>query len=195
MKLIVGLGNPGPKYSLNRHNIGFMALDALARGAGVPDSQWKSEHKALTLKLRVDSESFLLVKPQTYMNLSGESVAPLMKYYNLTLDDLLVVHDEVDLPYGKLKFQRRRSPGGNNGIKSIHHMLGTDDYVRMRVGVGRPTNSHMSVADWVLQNFSDDEMKFMPDYLEMIGDAIESFIVQGFEKSATAYNSRYLIEN
>ena len=172
-----------------------MALDAFALGAGVSENQWKSEHKALTVKLRMESESFLLVKPQTYMNLSGESVAPLMKYYDVHLDELLILHDEVDLPYGKLKFQRRRSPGGNNGIKSIHHLLGTDDYVRMRIGVSRPPNTKMSVADWVLQDFSNEEMKWMPDYLEMIGDGIESFITQGYEKSATAFNSRSLIEN
>ncbi|NCN40690.1 aminoacyl-tRNA hydrolase [bacterium] len=192
MKLIVGLGNPGSKYALNRHNIGFMALDAFAIGAGVTESQWKNEHKALTFKMRLGSESFLLSKPQTFMNLSGESVAPLMNYYNITLDELLIVHDEVDLPYGKMKFQRRRSPGGNNGIKSTHQHLGTDDYCRLRVGVGRPSNSKMSVADWVLQDFSKEEMKLMPDYLEVIGDAIESFVTMGFEKSATAFNSRQL---
>lgn len=194
MKVVVGLGNPGPKYALNRHNIGFMALDAFARGAGAPENQWKSEHKALTLKLRIEGEAFLFVKPQTYMNLSGESVAPLMKYYDIHLDDLLVIHDEVDLPFGKIKFQRRRSAGGNNGIKSIHHLLGTDDYVRMRIGVGRPPHPKMSVADWVLQNFSQQEMDLMGEYLDLIGDGIESFILKGFEKSATAFNNRSLIE-
>lgn len=194
MKLIVGLGNPGAKYALNRHNIGFMALDAYARSAGAFENQWKSEQKALTLKLRLKDENLLLVKPQTYMNLSGESVAPLMKYYDLDLNDLIVIHDEVDLPYGKIKFQRKRSPGGNNGIKSIHHLLGTDDYVRMRVGVDRPPNPKMNMADWVLQNFSDEEMKWMPDYLEMISDGIDSFATQGYEKTATAFNSRQLKE-
>ncbi len=194
MKVVVGLGNPGPKYALNRHNIGFMALDAFARGAGAPENQWKSEHKALTLKLRIEGEAFLFVKPQTYMNLSGESVAPLMKYYDIHLDDLLVIHDEVDLPFGKIKFQRRRSAGGNNGIKSIHHLLGTDDYVRMRIGVGRPPHPKMSVADWVLQNFSQEEMDRMGEYLDLIGDGVESFILKGFEKSATAFNNRSLIE-
>jgi peptidyl-tRNA hydrolase, PTH1 family len=128
------------------------------------------------------------------MNLSGESVAPLMKYYDVQLNDLLVVHDEVDLPFGKMKFQRKRSPGGNNGIKSIHQMLGTDDYIRLRVGVDRPPNPKMNMADWVLQNFSDEEMKWMPDYLDLIGDAIESFVNVGFEKSATAFNARQLKE-
>lgn len=194
MKLIVGLGNPGGKYSLNRHNIGFMALDAFALGAGVSENQWKSEQKAHTLKLRIDGESCLFVKPQTFMNLSGESVAPLMKYYDVHLDDLLVIHDEVDLPFGKIKFQRRRSAGGNNGIKSIHHMLGTDDYVRLRVGVDRPSHSKMNLADWVLQNFSDQEMASMTDYLSLIGDGIESFVTKGFEKSATAFNNRSLTE-
>lgn len=192
MKLIVGLGNPGGKYALNRHNIGFMALDAFAMSAGGASVQWKNEHKALTLKVRAETDSFLLAKPQTFMNLSGESVAPLMSYYNITLDDLLIIHDEVDLPFGKMKFQRRRSPGGNNGIKSTHQHLGTDDYSRLRVGVGRPSNSNMSVADWVLQNFSKEEMNVMPDYLEQLCNAIESFVDLGFEKSATTFNSRQL---
>lgn len=190
MKLIVGLGNPGPKYALTRHNIGFMALDFVAESGG-SSPHWKNELKALTHK----GGSSLLVKPQTFMNLSGESVAPLLKYYNLGLDDLLVVHDEVDLPFGKMKFQRRRSAGGNNGIKSIHQHLGTDDYVRLRVGVGRPSNPHVSVADHVLQNFSSEEMGHMSDYLQMIADGVESFIKLGFEKSATAFNNRQLIED
>jgi len=192
MKLIVGLGNPGAKYALTRHNVGFMALDAFAHGAGASENQWKKEHKALTFKARMGSEAFLLAKPQTFMNLSGESVAPLMKYYDIALEDLLIIHDEVDLPFGKMKFQKKRSPGGNNGIKSTHQHLGTDDYTRLRVGVGRPSNTKMSVADWVLQNFSETEMKWMPELLDLIGDAMESFVHVGFEKSATAFNSKQL---
>jgi PTH1 family peptidyl-tRNA hydrolase len=193
MKLVVGLGNPGPKYSFNRHNIGFMALDAFAQGFGPASLSWKNEHKALTLKFAVEKEQVLLCKPQTFMNLSGESVAPLLNYYNLSLDDLIVLHDEVDLPFGRMKFQRRRSPGGNNGIKSIHHLLGTDDYVRLRLGVGRPPHPKMSMADWVLQDFSKEEMEWMPEYLEMIMDGLKSFLGSGYEKAATAFNNRALI--
>lgn len=192
MKMIAGLGNPGAKYVLTRHNIGFMALDALAGAAG-PQASWKSEHKAHTLKLRLGSESFLLVKPQTFMNLSGESIVPLMKYYEIQQKDLLVVHDEIDQPFGRMKFQIRRGAGGHNGIKSIHHHLGNDDYARLRVGVGRPSNDKMEVADWVLQNFSSEEMKSIPQFLDLIMDGIEYYIEFGFEKAATEFNSRSII--
>jgi len=170
-----------------------MALDAFAQGFGPASLSWKNEHKALTLKFAVEKEQVLLCKPQTFMNLSGESVAPLLNYYNLSLDDLIVLHDEVDLPFGRMKFQRRRSPGGNNGIKSIHHLLGTDDYVRLRLGVGRPPHPKMSMADWVLQDFSKEEMEWMPEYLEMIMDGLKSFLGSGYEKAATAFNNRALI--
>lgn len=189
MKLIAGLGNPGGKYALTRHNIGFMALDALAQSVGA-DSGWRSEQKAHTLKLKIGSESFLLVKPQTFMNLSGESIVPLMKYYDVPQTDLLVVHDEIDQPYGKLKFQIRRGAGGHNGIKSIHQHIGNDDYARLRVGVGRPSNEKMEVADYVLQNFSKEEMTSIPDFLNLIIDGIEFFVEKGFEKAASEFNNK-----
>jgi PTH1 family peptidyl-tRNA hydrolase len=137
MKLIVGLGNPGPKYLTTRHNIGFLFIDAIVMSLE-GKLQYKSEFKAETQKTKIAGEPVILCKPQTFMNLSGESVQPLLSFYNMTPDDLLVVHDEIDQPFGHLKFQTKRGHGGHNGIRNIHQMLGTDAYSRLRVGVGRP---------------------------------------------------------
>ena len=201
MKLIVGLGNPGPKYQLTRHNIGFLFIDALVEVAGGGRS-YKSEFKAETQKIKFADDHVIVCKPQTFMNLSGESVQPLLKFYNLSLSDLLVVHDEVDQPYGALKFQIKRGHGGHNGIRNIHQLLGTDDYSRLRLGVGRPpvfvddsgekTRGTMDVADWVLHNFSQEEMKNMPDFLSLAIEGTAVWIRQGLNKAATEFNNRSL---
>lgn len=199
MKLIVGLGNPGPKYQLTRHNIGFLFIDALVEAAGASRS-YKNEFKAETQKLKIADEQVIVCKPQTFMNLSGESVQPLMKFYNLALSDLLVVHDEVDQPFGAMKFQIKRGHGGHNGIRNIHQLLGSDDYARLRLGVGRPpvfvddsgdkTRATMDVADWVLQNFSREEMQKFPAFLHLAIEGAETWISQGVSKAATAFNGK-----
>lgn len=187
MKIIVGLGNPGSKYLLTRHNAGFLVIDALAQRNGAP--VFKQEHKALTSKLKIDGIDIILVKPQTYMNLSGESVVSLLNFYKLTPEDLLVVHDEVDLPFGTLKFQEKRGHGGHNGIRSIHSLLGTNEYSRLRVGINRPPHPKMSVADYALQNFSTSEQNELPDLLSLASEGVECFISHGLKKAATQYNN------
>lgn len=201
MKLIVGLGNPGPKYRLTRHNIGFLFIDALVEVSGATRS-YKSEFKAETQKIKFGDDQVIVCKPQTFMNLSGESVQPLLKFYNLAMNDLLVVHDEVDQPFGAMKFQAKRGHGGHNGIRNIHQMLGTDDYARLRLGVGRPpvfvdddgekTRGSMDVADWVLHNFSNDEMNKMPDFLSLALEGTRTWIREGINKAATEFNGRSL---
>lgn len=186
MQLIVGLGNPGAKYQLTRHNIGFMVIDSLAHINRAEN--FKKEHKALTAKIRVDGQIALLAKPQTYMNLSGESVQALMSYYNIDIDDVLVIHDEVELPYESVRFQKNRGHGGHNGIRNIHKILGSKEYKRLRLGVSRPSNPNMDVADFVLQNFSNDEMKTLPDFLSLCCESVEIYLTDGFEKAATRYN-------
>jgi len=199
VKLIVGLGNPGPKYQLTRHNIGFLFIDALVEvfsGARA----FKNEFKAETQKLPIAGEQVLLVKPQTFMNLSGESVQPLLGFYHLTPADLLVVHDEVDQPFGQLKFQTKRGHGGHNGIRNIHQMLGTDEYARLRLGVGRPpvfvnnegesVGKTMEVADWVLNNFSKAEMAKLPDFFELALQGVETWIKQGIGQASTQFNGK-----
>lgn len=201
MKLIVGLGNPGPKYQLTRHNIGFLFIDALVE-VFEGQRRYKSEFKAETQKIKMAGIPVMVCKPLTFMNLSGEAVQPLMKFYGIRLEDLLVVHDEIDVPFGSLRFQQKRGPGGHNGIKSLHQLLGSDDYGRLRLGVSRPpvfvddegsrTGSELPVHEWVLQNFSADEQRRMPELLEMAIDGAEVWVKDGISKASTLFNSKAL---
>lgn len=188
MYLIVGLGNPGIKYTLTRHNIGFLALDALAKSFDAKIE--REEHKALTLKFKLDGEDVILAKPQTFMNLSGESVVSLMQFYKIEPSKLFVIHDEIDLPFGYMKVQKGRGAGGHNGIKSISELLGHQDYARLRLGVGRPSNPHIPVVDYVLQNFDKTEQEKLVEFLNRSGDAIESFIFNGLDKTASQFNQK-----
>lgn len=199
MKLIVGLGNPGPKYILTRHNIGFMLLDVLAQEFGGSSARWKSEFKAETMKITMAGQQVMLVKPQTFMNLSGESVQPIVGMFKIPLTDVLVAHDEIDLPFGELRFQSKRGPGGHNGIKSVHQMLGSDEYCRMRIGVGRPkqfvndagevTGPTMEVHAYVLQNFSKEEQhQLSEDLFSHYVDAAEVWIAEGLQSASTRFN-------
>lgn len=175
---------------LNRHNLGFLALDCFAMELGA--SQWKSEHKASVLKTSWKDHQILLVKPQTYMNLSGESVQAIKNYYRIDEKaDLLVIHDEVDQEFGQLKFQRNRGHGGHNGVRDIHEKLGHSDYSRLRVGVGRPPHPNMAVADWLLQDFTREEQTVLSDQLfNLIVESFYVWIDQGFEKAATQFNQK-----
>jgi PTH1 family peptidyl-tRNA hydrolase len=199
MKLIVGLGNPGLKYQITRHNIGFLLIDAMVE---VYDGQrgLKNEFKAQTQKIKIADEHVIVCKPQTFMNLSGDAVQPLLKFYNLELTDLLVAHDEVDQPFGQMKFQIQRGHGGHNGVRNLHQMLGTDNYARLRLGVGRPpvfvddqgekTRSSMEVSDWVLHNFTKDEQQKLPDFLNLAMDGIEAWVKHGLNEAATQFNGK-----
>lgn len=186
MHLIVGLGNPGQKYLMTRHNIGFMAVDAVAQAFDA--APYKSQLKAEVTKIQINSEPVLLAKPQTFMNLSGESVIPLLNFYKIDPKNLLVIHDEIDLPYGKIKIQQSRGHGGHNGIRSIHGQLGHNNYSRIKAGVGRPSHPGQDVASYVLQNFSNEEGQNLPDYLNLLVDAVESFVIDGYQKTATKFN-------
>ena len=186
MWLIVGLGNPGAKYLLTRHNIGFMALDNWVAGLGqVPSRQ---EHKAITSRFKIEGQELLLAKPQTFMNKSGESVQVLLDYYKIQLEHLIVVHDDIDQAFNAIKIQRNRGAGGHNGLKSINESLTTQDYIRLKLGVGRPADPRMDVASYVLQNFSADEQSNLSSFLNRAGDAIEALIFEGFDKAATLFS-------
>lgn len=186
MYLIAGLGNPGNKYALNRHNIGFMACDYWLKSLGGAD--YREEHKALTKRFKLESHDVILAKPQTYMNLSGESVVALMNFYKISKENLLVVHDEVDFAFGTIKLQHNRSPAGQNGIKNISQLLGHNEYARLRIGVSRPPHPNFALADWVLGNFAKEETAVMDQYLDKASDAIESFILEGLNKASTKFN-------
>lgn len=191
MWLVVGLGNPGGKYALTRHNVGFMALDAYC--ASVGDPRWKEEKKALVTRLTIDGEDVLFVKPQTYMNLSGESVRALLDYYKIRLENLIVIHDDIDQGFGAIKIHKNRGAGGHNGLKSLNEQLGTQDYVRLKLGVGRPPHPKMDVASYVLQNFSTEEQGHLHEFLATAGDALESLVFDGYDKAATKFTRGPLI--
>lgn len=186
MYLIVGLGNPGLEYSMNRHNIGFMACDHWLKSLN--GDGYREEHKALTRKFKIEDQDILLAKPQTYMNKSGESVIALMNFYKISRENLLVVHDDIDLPFGSMKIHFNRGAGGQNGVKNISQLLGGNDFARLKLGVGRPPHPDFSVADYVLGNFPKEEQKQLDLYLQTAGDAIESFIFDGLNKASTKFN-------
>jgi PTH1 family peptidyl-tRNA hydrolase len=190
MWMVVGLGNAGAKYLLNRHNIGFMALDQFTASLG--DLPSKETDNAVTCKFKLEGEDLILVKPQTFMNNSGEAVQPLMHFHKIEPANLIVVHDEIEIPFGAIRIQKNRGAGGHNGLKSINEKLGTQDYYRIRLGVGRPPDARMDVAAWVLQNFSNDERAQLSTVLDAAGDALETLIFQGFDKAASLFNRNVL---
>ena len=186
MFLVVGLGNPGSKYSMNRHNIGFMACDYWLKSLN--GSDYREEHKALTKKFKIDDQEILLAKPQTCMNRSGESVVALLNFYKIPKENLLVIHDDIDLPFGTMKIHHNRGPGGQNGVKNIAELLGNNEFTRLKLGIGRPPHPDFAVADYVLGNFPKEETVLLDQYLEKACDAIESFIFEGINKASTNFN-------
>lgn len=153
--LVVGLGNPGPEYVRTRHNVGFMAVDAIV-GVG---ADWRAEKNALTCKMEIDGNKFIFAKPQTFMNASGLGVLALMTFYKIPLENLVVIHDDMDLANGKIKTKIGGGSAGHNGIKSIDAAVG-QEYKRIRIGIGHPRDfdSKMDPADWVLGRFTDDQL-------------------------------------
>lgn len=192
MYMIVGLGNPGDKYKYTRHNVGFLAIDSILTDFDSPPA--KVEKKAHVYKVKYQDKQIFFVKPQTFMNLSGESVGELMRYYSIPVENLLVLHDEVDIPYSHLKFHKNRSAGGNNGIKSIIQHLGTQDFARLRIGVGRPSHPGMDMADWVLQVFSKQEMNSMPELLDLCTNAVYTFLTEGFLVAGNKFNNKKVVD-
>lgn len=187
MHLIVGLGNPGTRYRLTRHNIGFLCIEKLAELLGSANS-FKEEHKALVTKIKIKENTTLLAMPQTYMNLSGESVRAIMAFYKIPLNNILIIQDDVDVAFLRMKYQKNRGAGGNNGIKSITECLGTQDYARLKLGVGRPIIEGQSTADYVLQNFSKDEQMKLINFLDVASLSAISFVLNGFEKTSGEFN-------
>lgn len=181
MYLIVGLGNPGTQYSNTHHNAGFMAVEKLADSS----KDWKSEHKALTMKVIIAGEECLLVKPQTYMNLSGDSVAPVVRYHNATIADLVVVQDDIDLPLGRIRVRKSGSSGGHNGLKSIIERVGSCGFARVKVGVGKDKDN---VIGHVLGKFGPEERKVMDASVAAAADAVAAVVSQGPDAAMNAFN-------
>ncbi len=183
--LIAGLGNPGIQYRFNRHNVGFMVLDRFA--AKVDLKFTRVESKALVTKAEIDGKRIILAKPHTYMNLSGQAVGALLKYYKISLDRLLVASDDVDLPLGTLRLRPGGGSAGQKGIASIIDRLGTQDFPRLRVGIGRPPG-RMDSADYVLQDFSSGERVILVETLDRAVNSILSFINEGLDAAMNQYN-------
>lgn len=184
--LFVGLGNPGDKYLLTRHNIGFMAVDWIAREFEI--TNFKKEHKAEVTKLDFEGQKVFLCKPQTFMNLSGESVQALMAYYKIPRENILVLQDDLAMPFGSLRFMTNRSPGGHNGIKDIHNKIG-ENYTRLKIGISRQ-NIKIPVDKFVLQNFNAEELELIPQLLEEVSTACFDFIKTGAVKASNKNNRK-----
>ena len=184
--MLVGLGNPGRDYRETRHNIGFMTIDAYASLYGIKLN--KVQNKAITGSGRVADARVILVKPQTFMNLSGQAVASLVRYYKIPLEHLIVAHDDVDLPFTTIRMRPGGGSAGQKGIASIIKMVGTQDFARLRLGIGRPPGQ-MDAADYVLQTFSRSETDQLPVFLQRSVDALDCYITDGLETAMNRFNS------
>ena len=184
--IVVFLGNPGTKYVGTRHNAGFMACDALERELNV--SVNKLRFKALTATVSIGGEKVLLMKPQTYMNLSGEAVIQAVKFYKVAPEHVIVVSDEVALPIGKMRIRKSGSAGGHNGLKNIILHLGTEEFPRIRMGVGSAPHPDYDMADWVLGSFKGQDAADMEELAKRVSKAIQCYVTEGAERAMNLYN-------
>lgn len=184
--LIVGLGNPGDQYENTRHNVGFRALDELAEIAGVPVQKLK--YKALTNICTLSGCKVLLMKPVTFMNLSGEAVGEAARFFKIPPERVLVFSDDTSLPVGKLRIRKSGSAGGHNGLKSIIQHLGTDQFPRIKIGVGGKPHPDYDMADWVLGKFPPEDKKVIDEMVQKAARAAEYYIKEGPDKAMGRYN-------
>ena len=187
MKLIAGLGNPGREYRDTRHNVGFMVVDEIARRHKLTFAMAPSQIPDTMIAKKFGVEGLLVAKPLTFMNNSGDPVSALARYYDISIGDLLVVVDEVALPFGRLRARARGSAGGHNGLKSVIARLGTMEFARLRLGVGRG-DARRDLADHVLSKFEADEQSALGEFITRAADAAEMFAVEGIERVMNAYN-------
>ncbi len=184
--LVVFLGNPGLKYEGTRHNAGFMTADAFARAHNLSIN--RARFRALTATCELGEEKLLLMKPQTYMNLSGEAAAQAARFYKIPPQHVLVVSDEIALPIGKLRIRTKGSAGGHNGLKNLIACLGTEDFPRIRLGVGAPPHPDYDMMDWVLSSFKNQDAEDMAKAAERAAEAVECYILRGPERAMNLYN-------
>ena len=186
--IIAGLGNPGSEYENTRHNAGFMFIDRAADKLGFKVNKLK--HNALTAKETVDGYKVLFMKPQTFMNASGLSVSDAMRFYKLTPNQVIIVHDDISLPPGGMRIRKKGSDGGQKGMRSVIQQLGTDEFVRIKIGVGSPHNQNFDVADFVLGEISSSDKKLISPVLDDTIDAIKLIINGKLEEAMNKYNKR-----
>ena len=192
MKIICGLGNPGGKYARTRHNIGFMVIDELMSrfgGSSSPSNKFKGEY----LSLKLPESDIILLKPQTYMNLSGESLRDFAGYFKVARENIVVICDDVSLPFGKLRVRELGSDGGHNGLKSIFSLMGSNQIPRIRIGIGQ-TPSKMALEDFVLMKFSKDEEDVLNKTVQFAAEAAEKFIKKDITYTMNNYNNKFGFE-
>jgi len=182
MYLIIGLGNPGPRYSLTRHNAGFIFLDYLAEGLGVK-FQAKRSYESEYAEAEFAGSKIFLLKPQTFMNLSGRSVSAFLKNSEIPFENILVFHDEVEIPMGTLRIKLGGGDAGHNGLKSIRESIGSGEFYRFRMGVGRSTNPNMDLAAYVLEKYGKEEHEVLMKQLQGCEDSLQVFIKEGLQKA------------
>lgn len=187
-KLVIGLGNPGEEYKNHKHNIGFIIIDKLAQNLSLKFDNNKK--KSLFTRAKLNNTDFILLKPQTFMNLSGESAIYISKFFNIKPEDIIVIYDDMDIPFGTFKIKKGGSSGGHNGIKSLIAQLQTDDFIRLRVGIGRPSFGK-KVNDYVLSSFSKSERENIDNDLgENVIEAIKTILFESYTIAQNKYNKR-----
>ncbi len=188
MYIIAGLGNPGKQYDMTRHNIGFEVIDYMAEKLDVKVNKLK--YKALYGEAKIGMEKVYLVKPQTYMNLSGDSIRDFCAFYKIPPENVIIINDDIALPAGKLRVRAKGSAGGHNGLKSIIYQLQSDNFPRIRVGVGAPTHEDYDLADFVLGRFTKDEIPILEEAIIKASKAAEEIIKRGIDSAMNKFNSR-----
>jgi PTH1 family peptidyl-tRNA hydrolase len=197
--LLVGLGNPGPEYAKNRHNVGFMVVERWAEHHVTPGSSamggvsWKSQFKGRVTSIQAEPPigRCLLLEPLTYMNRSGESVRAAMDFHAIPIDRLVVVHDEIDFEFGRIGLKRGGGHGGHNGLRDLIKHLGSPEFMRVRVGIGRPPpSSHGEVADWVLSNFSGEDAPFADELVDRARRALTCLLAEGLDSAMSQFHTR-----
>lgn len=183
--MIAGLGNPGAEYAQTKHNVGFMLLDTLAKHLEAPE--WKTKRDALVTETRIGAEKALLVKPLTYMNDSGRAIGPLLTWYKLRPDDLIVAHDDMDIPVGMIRIRKKGSAGGHNGMKSVLYHMQDENFPRVRIGIGRPPVG-WTVIKHVLTPFSPDDRILIDEVIDRLVPAVECIVRDGVDLAMNRFN-------
>jgi len=191
MKLIVGLGNPGVEYNNTRHNVGFELLDYICKKQNIDFT--KEQFNAKYAVTRIDGERILMIKPLSYMNLSGGVVKKFVDYFKLSPEDVLVIQDDLDMPIGRVKIVQNSSSGGHNGIKDIEKNLKSKEYIRLKIGIGK--SSQMDTKDYVLSKFSEEEKKNLEEIYKKLENVINDFCFISIERMMNKYNKRNILDN
>ncbi|MCX7746273.1 MAG: aminoacyl-tRNA hydrolase [Clostridia bacterium] len=185
--IVIGLGNPGARYEYTRHNVGFIAVDLLAQKYGIKIS--KIKHKAILGEGSIEGAKVVLVKPQTYMNLSGESVREVLDWYKAPIKNVIIIYDDIDLAVGKIRIRPKGSSGTHNGMRSVLYQIQTDEFPRVRIGIGKPPEG-WQLADFVLSKFTQEEKRSIEEGITNGAEAASAIIKSGIESAMNKYNSK-----